>query len=47
VKKFNGAKAAWMPPVELRHQGCTVSSTNAFGYFGQNQSNSPKVYPEN
>jgi len=47
LKKFNGAKAAWMPPVELRHQGCAVSSTNAFGYFGQNQSNSPKVYPEN
>jgi hypothetical protein len=26
--------------------GCNVSPTNAFGYFGQNQSNLPKAYPE-
>ncbi|WP_288403033.1 hypothetical protein [uncultured Acinetobacter sp.] len=30
LKKLACAKAAWMPPVWLRHQGCAVSQTEDF-----------------
>ncbi|WP_277604856.1 hypothetical protein [Acinetobacter modestus] len=33
-------EAAWMPPVKLWYQGCTISLTSAFAYFGRNQSKS-------
>jgi len=30
---FAGAQAAWMPPIELWYQGCTISSIEGFCYF--------------